>query len=81
MIQLYTLMYDLFKELIGSFGNDSVEAGVINMMNEWNSKSDLQSSFDSFSEGMSTAGAELKSVKSVFAKYRTKFVPQNNSQK
>jgi len=67
--RLFNATYGLFNELIDKFGNDVVEAGVINMMNEWNSKSDLRSSFASFAAGMIRGGAKAGAVQSVFEKF------------
>lgn len=78
--RLFHDAYDLFNELIGGFGNDTVEAGVINMMNEWNAKSDLQSSLASFAAGMTRAGADAKSVQAAFEKFKAEIVLKVDAQ-
>jgi hypothetical protein len=67
--RLFNATYGLFDELIDKFGNDAVEAGVINMMNERNPESDLPSSLASFAAGMTRGGASLGAAQAVFAKF------------
>jgi hypothetical protein len=67
--RLFNATYGLFDELIDKFGNDAVEAGVVNMMNEWNPESDLPSSLASFAAGMTRGGAKLGEAQAVFAKF------------
>jgi hypothetical protein len=67
--RLFNATYGLFDELIDKFGNDAVEAGVINMMNEWNPESDLPSSLASFAAGMTRGGAKLGEAQAVLAKF------------
>jgi hypothetical protein len=67
--RLFKATYGLFDELIDKFGNDAVEAGVINMMNEWSPESDLPSSLASFAAGMAKGGAKLDAARAVFAKF------------
>jgi hypothetical protein len=54
--------------------------GVINMMNEWNAKSDLQSSLASFAAGMTRAGADAKSVQAAFEKFKAGIVLKVDAQ-
>jgi hypothetical protein len=68
----YSQTYQLFSELSKTFGDPALEAGVIAMLNEWNSKSGLRSSFESMVAGMGRAGVNAEAVSSVFDKYRAR---------
>ena len=50
------------------------------MMNEWNAKSDLQSSLASFAAGMTRAGADAKSVQAAFEKFKAEIVLKVDAQ-
>ena len=63
-----------FIELAKKCGDSAVEAGVINMFNEWNSDSNLQSSLKSMEKGLVRAGVDTNTFSSVIEKFRSQAV-------
>jgi hypothetical protein len=70
----YAIMYRLFGDLSGEFGDNALKAGVVRMINEWDTKSNLKSSFKSIAAGMSSAGANSEKVLSVLKGAEDQFV-------
>lgn len=69
--RIYDQLYKMFLRLLDEVDDTSVEVGVISMINHWNSKSDLQSSFASMVTGMSKAGGDSKRLSSICEEYLT----------
>jgi hypothetical protein len=70
----YANMYRLFRDLSSAFGDNALKAGLVRMINEWNTKSNLKSSFKSIAAGMSSAGANSEKVLSLLRGAEDQFV-------
>jgi hypothetical protein len=69
----YAKIYRLFIDLSADFGDSTLVAGIVRMINEWNSKSSLESSFRSIIGGMLEAGANAEKVSQYFKRVESQF--------
>jgi len=69
----YKISYKLFVDLADTFGDKVVEAGIVRMINEWNSASTLSSSLKSLATGMSNAGVSKEKASAILEKAEDQF--------
>jgi hypothetical protein len=69
IVKIYRLLYKLFSRLIDGGGSKAVQAGIVRMINHWNSQSTVGSSLSSIVEGMSEQGGDAKTLSGICGEY------------